>query len=55
MELQPVQYENLISQIGELLHAGRQKALQSVNTILVRTYWKIGCYIVEFEQEGNIS
>ncbi len=54
MELQPVQYENLISQIGELLHEGRQKALQSVNTILVRTYWKICCHIVEFEQKGNI-
>jgi len=54
MELQRIQYENLISQIGELLHAGRQKAAQSVNTILVQTYMEIGRHIVEYEQKGNI-
>lgn len=54
MELQHVQYDDLISQIGELLRAGRQKAAQSVNTILVQTYWEIGRYIVEYEQKGNV-
>lgn len=54
MEPQRIQYENLISQIGELLHAGRQKAAQSVNTILVQTYMEIGRHIVEYEQKGNI-
>lgn len=46
-------YSSLISQIGELLHLGRQKAVRSVNTILVHTYWEIGKHIVEFEQKGN--
>ena len=46
-------YQNLITEIGGLLHTGRQKAIQSVNTILVNTYWQIGRYIVEFEQKGN--
>jgi predicted nuclease of restriction endonuclease-like (RecB) superfamily len=53
MELQSNQYNNLISQIGNLLAAGRQRAVQEVNTILVHTYWEIGKYIVEFEQKGN--
>jgi hypothetical protein len=46
-------YQVLIAQIGDLLRLGRQKAIQSVNTILVQTYWEIGKYIVEFEQNGN--
>jgi hypothetical protein len=36
-----------------LLQQGRQQAVQSVNTILVQTYWHIGQHIVEFEQKGN--
>jgi predicted nuclease of restriction endonuclease-like (RecB) superfamily len=53
MELKKNQYTDLISQIGILLSAGRQMASQQVNTILVKTYWEIGKYIVEFEQKGN--
>ncbi|HZY35467.1 MAG TPA: DUF1016 N-terminal domain-containing protein [Mucilaginibacter sp.] len=53
MELQPPQYNQLISQIGHLLAMGREKAAMQVNTILVQTYWEIGKYIVEFEQKGN--
>jgi predicted nuclease of restriction endonuclease-like (RecB) superfamily len=46
-------YHILIDQIGHLLVEGRRKAAQSVNTILVQTYWEIGRYIVEYEQKGN--
>ena len=46
-------YHILIDQIGHLLVEGRRKAAQSVNTILVHTYWEIGRYIVEYEQKGN--
>ena len=46
-------YSELINQIGSLLQLGRQQAAQSVNTILVQTYWHIGQHIVEFEQKGN--
>ena len=53
MEVQENKYQSLIEQIGGLLQLGRQKAAQSVNTILVQTYWQIGRYIVEFEQHGN--
>ena len=50
MNLERNKYQNLIHQIGELFQSGRQRAIQSVNTVLVQTYWEIGHYIVEFEQ-----
>ena len=53
MEVTNTNYTSLIQQIGSLLVAGRQKAAQSVNTILVQAYWEIGRHIVEFEQKGN--
>jgi len=46
-------YPHLLDDIGELLEKGRQAATQQVNTVLVETYWQIGCRIVEFEQQGN--
>ena len=53
MDIAPTKYQDLIDHIGVLLQQGRQKAAQSVNIILVHTYWEIGRYIVEFEQNGN--
>jgi len=46
-------YDDLISQIERLVEAGRNKALIAVNQVMVATYWAVGRYIVEFEQEGN--
>lgn len=53
MNLEKQPYSELIDKIGGLLQQGRQQAAQSVNTILVQTYWYIGQHIVEFEQKGN--
>lgn len=53
MKLEKQAYSELIDRIGSLLHQGRQQAAQSVNTILMQTYWYIGQHIVEFEQKGN--
>jgi predicted nuclease of restriction endonuclease-like (RecB) superfamily len=53
MNLEKQPYSELIEKIGSLLQQGRQQAAQSVNTILVQTYWFIGQHIVEFEQKGN--
>jgi predicted nuclease of restriction endonuclease-like (RecB) superfamily len=55
MDITQNKYQDLIDQIGTLLKQGRQKAAQSVNTILVNTYWEIGKYIVEFEQKGEFK
>ena len=49
------QYTNLIEQIGDLLRQGRTRAAYAVNSILVQTYWQIGKYIVEFEQNGSLK
>jgi predicted nuclease of restriction endonuclease-like (RecB) superfamily len=46
-------YDILISQIGNILQSGHEKAIQTVNAVLVQTYWEIGKYIVEFEQKGS--
>jgi predicted nuclease of restriction endonuclease-like (RecB) superfamily len=46
-------YNRLVEQIGGLLSEGRKKAGQAVNAILLETYWRIGKYIVEFEQGGS--
>ena len=53
MGIEKQTYNQLITEIGTLLQQGRQQAVQSVNTILVQTYWHIGQHIVEFEQKGN--
>ncbi|MDD2889211.1 MAG: PDDEXK nuclease domain-containing protein [bacterium] len=46
-------YQNLIDSIGNLLNEARQKTYQQINTILVKTYWEIGRYIVVYEQENR--
>lgn len=51
--MQNPNYNRLISDIGNLLNNGRRQMAVAVNTAMVQTYWNIGKYIVEFEQNGN--
>ena len=55
MELEKTKesYNNLVNKISETYLAGQRSASIAVNTHLVITYWKIGQYIVEFEQNGE--
>jgi predicted nuclease of restriction endonuclease-like (RecB) superfamily len=46
-------YRQLISQISETFVRRQQKAILSVNALLVESYWEIGQYIVEYEQGGR--
>ena len=46
-------YRNLLTDIGQLLQQARQQVASAVNTTMLTTYWTIGQYIVEFEQQGN--
>ncbi|GHT16698.1 hypothetical protein AGMMS4956_19610 [Bacteroidia bacterium] len=46
-------YPQLVSQISETFEQGQQQAVIAVNSHIVVTYWKIGQYIVEYEQDGN--
>ncbi len=48
-------YQNLASDIGQLLKQGQKLAISSVSTILLQTYWRIGQKIVEYEQQGNLK
>ena len=46
-------YKQLVDDIGNLLSEGRKKVAHMVNSTMVETYWLIGRYIVEYEQQGN--
>lgn len=47
------EYNKLIHEISSTYEEGRGRAAQAVNVQLLETYWKIGQYIVEFEQKGG--
>ncbi|MCL2065650.1 MAG: DUF1016 N-terminal domain-containing protein, partial [Candidatus Cloacimonetes bacterium] len=47
------QYDLLINQISTLVADAKRSIAQTINKELVETYWNIGKYIVEFEQEGS--
>lgn len=46
-------YKTLVENIGSLLSESKKQVVQTVNNVLVKTYWEIGRYIVEFEQNGK--
>lgn len=46
-------YDVLIEQIKTAINSGQFRAAQYINHELVNTYWLIGKYIIEFEQEGK--
>src|SRR5438067_1178492 len=43
----------LYKRVSVLLLEARNKAIQSVNTVMVQAYWLIGREIVEAEQKGK--
>jgi predicted nuclease of restriction endonuclease-like (RecB) superfamily len=43
----------IINDLKNLIHASREQLIQSVNTVMVQTYWNIGKMIVEDEQKGE--
>lgn len=43
----------LYSRIRSLLQEARSHIVHSVNTTIIQTYWQIGKYIVEYEQDGK--
>ncbi len=46
---------SLANNIVSLVNETKGKLAQTVNVTLVITYWNIGRYIVEFEQQGNVK
>jgi len=53
IKLKNTDYQQLLSQISTIFVRGQQRAVVAVNSYLVETYWKIGQYIVEYEQGGS--
>lgn len=52
--LQSSEYQTLLENIRDLVEAARGKVVAHVNTIMTETYWRIGEYIVNFEQSGKL-
>lgn len=50
-----VMMEKLISDIENIVSDAREKIAGSVNRVMTETYWAIGKYIVEFEQDGQVK
>ena len=48
-----IAYDGLIRQISDVYEQGQRQAILAVNSHLIDTYWKVGQYIVEFEQKGE--
>ena len=46
-------FERMISDIEALVNASKNELATSINKVMTVTYWSIGKYIVEFEQDGN--
>lgn len=55
MSIESKNYTNLKDRISETFLQGQKKAVISVNSHLIETYWQIGQYIIEFEQGGNVK
>lgn len=45
-------YPELVTALGDLMAQARTKVARTVNQTLVTTYWQMGRYIVEYEQNG---
>jgi len=49
----PVNYNNLLDRIANILVEARTKVVREINKAQVLAYWEIGKEIVEFEQKGK--
>ncbi|MFC5283219.1 PDDEXK nuclease domain-containing protein [Pedobacter alpinus] len=53
MSLSNQKYSELIDSIDSTLQKARENTIKAVNNELVKANWKIGQYIVEYEQQGK--
>jgi len=53
MKIVANEYDDLKQHIKAILSSGRQKAYNTINSILIETYWNVGKYIVDYEQKGK--
>ncbi len=48
-------YLVLVNKISDTLAKGQIKAVIAINSHLIDTYWKVGQFIIEFEQKGDLK
>ncbi|MBD5524156.1 MAG: DUF1016 domain-containing protein [Lachnospiraceae bacterium] len=46
-------YDELLKRVGDVLAKGRDSIAVAVKSAIVRSYWEIGQYIIEYEQKGH--
>jgi predicted nuclease of restriction endonuclease-like (RecB) superfamily len=51
--MKPVDNQNLFHRIAELIQGSKSKIVREINQTMVHTYFEIGRYIVEDEQQGE--
>lgn len=51
--MQDTALNRLADNIAALVSIEKAHLAKNINTSLVKTYWNVGKYIVEFEQQGN--
>ena len=45
----------LVNEIADTVSNAKRELAEKVNSVMTETYWTIGKYIVEFEQDGNVK
>jgi hypothetical protein len=50
----PVNYNNLLDRIGNILVEARTKVVREINKAQLLAYWEIGREMVEFEQKRKL-
>jgi len=51
--MEEISTQNLFARVSDLIEEARNKVKTAVNTAMVYTYYEIGRYIVEYEQDGQ--
>ncbi len=49
------EYQKLLENIRDTFQSSKDKIVSVINSGILLTYWKIGQYIIDFEQKGNIK
>ena len=47
------EYINLVENLGNLIDSSRIKVYEAIRLSMLKLYWQIGQYIVEFEQKKS--
>ncbi|MCM5530524.1 YhcG family protein [Parasegetibacter sp. NRK P23] len=55
MTFDRTQYSKLVANISDLVATKRSKIAQQINNEILNTYWHIGKYIIDFEQDGKLK